>query len=63
MTLFLNLKNNIFYLFVSVCIAQYTAYWIQYPANIILFVKFNKNKGKSVERVLKKYGKSVEKEV
>ena len=45
------------------CIAQYTAYWIQYPANIIKKKKFNKNKGKSVEKGVNKYGKSVEKEV
>ena len=49
--------------FVSVCVAQYTAYGIQYPAYSKKGKKLKLKKGKSVERVLTKYGKSVEKEV
>ena len=45
-------------------IAQYTAYVIQYPPYSKKVLK-NESliKGKSVERMLKKYGKGVEKEV
>ena len=43
-------------LFVSVCIAQYTAYGIQYPADSkkVFFLSFKK--GKCVEKVWKKWG-------
>ena len=58
----LKLEKNHVIFFVSVCVAQYTAYGTQYPASSKTVSKKKKSfkKGKSVEKVLKKYEKSVE---
>ena len=62
-SLFMFKLEKIYFTFLFLCVLlsiQRTGYSIQ---QTLFKKKFNKNKGKSVERVLKKYGKSVEKTV